>query len=1095
MKSASSFTVIVTFVCLALVGVALIPLLPVKLNPSRSLPGFTVGFSMPGTSSRVVEMEVTSKLESMLARIRGVKRLNSNSGNGFGNITVELDKHADVDAVRFEASTVIRQTWPQLPDGVSYPIIRMKVPNENASRPFMSFTLNAPSTPILIQQYAEEHIKPRLASIAGIYKVELSGATPMEWRLEYDSEQLRQLGVALSDITQAVQRHYRKEFLGTHNVDNGSGNREWIRLALVPEHSSVGFDPAAITVTTTDGKLLRLDELVSVARMEEEPQSYYRINGLNSIYLSITAEESANQLQLNRAVTDEMEDIRQALPAGYEVHTSYDATEYIREELDKIYFRTGLTVLILLTFVWLITRRLKYLFLIVTSLAVNIAVAIIFYYLFGLEMQLYSLAGITVSLNLVIDSTIVMTDHILHRRNLKAFMSVLAATLTTMGALVIIFFLDEKIRLNLQDFAAVVIINLAVSLVVSLFFVPAMIEKLKLIKGEGDELTRGQVDEGTRRIASRRFSPRALVPLSTRQLVNSLTRFPVYFSRCYVLLIRFLCRWRWAVCLLLLLGFGLPVFLLPEKLEGEGKWETAYNKVFGSKTYKESVKPVVDKALGGSLRLFIQKVYEGSYFTRNEEVVLYANANLPNGSTLEQMNTLMKRMETYLSQFKEIKQFHTSIYSPRRASMQIYFRKEAQNSGFPYTLKSNMISKALQLGGGSWGIYGLQDQGFSNDVRESAGSYRIKMYGYNYDELYEWAEKLKAQLLTHRRIKEVLINSEFSWWKDDYQEFYFNLNKERMAQEDIDAQMLFATVRPIFGRNMEIGAVATEQGTEKIKLSSRQSSAYDIWAMQFFPYGVGSDKHYKLSELATVEKGQMPQQIAKENQQYRLCLQYEYIGSSEMGNKIQQKDLEEFNKLLPMGYTAESDNNRWTWGKKDNQQYLLLLVVIAIIFFTASILFNSLKQPLAIIFVIPVSYIGVFLTFYWFRLNFDQGGFASFVLLCGITVNASIYILNEYNSIRRRFPRLSALRAYVKAWNAKVVPIFLTVVSTILGFVPFMVGADKEAFWFPLAAGTIGGLVMSVIGIFFFLPVFVLRRRDWRPKKTLCNTLVCRLSR
>ena len=88
-------------------------------------------------------MEVTSKLESMLARIRGVKRLNSTSGNGYGNITVELDKHADVEAVRFEASTIIRQTWPQLPEGVSYPTIHMKVPDENASRPFMSFTLNA----------------------------------------------------------------------------------------------------------------------------------------------------------------------------------------------------------------------------------------------------------------------------------------------------------------------------------------------------------------------------------------------------------------------------------------------------------------------------------------------------------------------------------------------------------------------------------------------------------------------------------------------------------------------------------------------------------------------------------------------------------------------------------------------------------------------------------------------------------------------------------------------------------------------------------------------------------------------------------------
>ena len=490
------------------------------------------------------------------------------------------------------------------------------------------------------------------------------------------------------------------------------------------------------------------------------------------------------------------------------------------------------------------------------------------------------------------------------------------------------------------------------------------------------------------------------------------------------------------------------------------------------------MKPVVDKALGGSLRLFVQKVYEGSYFSRNEEVVLYANANLPNGSTLEQMNTLVKRVETYLSGFKEIKQFHASVYNARRANLQIYFKKEYQHSGFPYTLKANLIGKVSELGGGSWDVYGLQDQGFSNDVRESAGSYRIKMYGYNYDELYAWAEKLKEVLLSHRRIKEVVIKSEFSWWKDDYQEFYFNLNKERMAQEGINAQHLFSAIQPISGKNMQVGSVVTESGTESIRLSSRQSHDYDVWAMQFFPYGVDGGKHYKLSELATVEKGQMPQQIAKENQQYRLCLQYEYIGSYEQGNKIQKRDLEEFNKLLPMGYTAESDSQSWSWGKKDNKQYLLLLVVIAIIFFTTSILFNSLKQPLAIIFVIPVSYIGVFLTFYWFRLNFDQGGFASFVLLCGITVNASIYILNEYNSIRSRFPRLSMLRAYTKAWNAKILPIFLTVVSTILGFIPFMVGTDKEAFWFPLAAGTIGGLVMSIIGIFFFLPVFSLKRKE-----------------
>lgn len=1061
---ASAFTLIVIFVCVALVGLALVPLLPVKLTPSRTLPGFTVRFSMPGTSARVVEMMATSKLEAMLARVKGIRGIYSTSGNGWGSISVNLDKHVDAAVARFEASTIIRQTWPELPAGVSYPYIQMQSPGQSSQSPFMTFTINAPATPVLIQRYAEEHIKTRLAQLSGIYKINLSGATPMEWRLEYDSEQLRTLGISTDDISEAVRLHYQKEFMGTYDAEQGASGKQWIRLALVPESDSREFDARNISVKMKDGRIVGLNELVKVVRAEQEPQSYYRINGLNSIYLSIVAEETANQLALSKEVKAYMDGIRSLLPVGYEIHASYDATEFIREELNKIYLRTGVTVAILLLFVLLITFSPKYLFMIVVSLSVNIAIAVIFYYAFGLEMQLYSLAGITVSLNLVIDNTIVMSDHYLRRGNRKAFISILAATLTTIGALAIIFFLDEKIRLNLQDFAAVVIVNLGVSLLVSLFFVPSLIDKIGLKRRKKTALSKwgGKMED-----------IRTFVWLRSK-----MRRVPVYLSHFYGWLIRILCRWRVAVCILLLLAFGLPVFLLPDKVKGDGKWAETYNKTLGTATYRDKVKPIVDKALGGTLRLFVQKVYGGSYFTRNEEVVLHANANLPNGSTLEQMNTLIKRMEAFLSEFREIKQFQTSVESARRASIHIYFTKEDQKSGFPYALKNHMVSKALQLGGGDWSIYGLQDHGFSNSVRENAGSFRVRMYGYNYDELYARAEQLKEKLLSHRRIREVTIGSDFSWWKDDYMEFYFNIDKRRMAEEGIGAGRLFSAIRPVYGRNMEIGSVMTEEGAEKIKLSSRQSEERDVWAMQYYPFETGG-KEYKLSELAAVAKGQTPQEVAKENQQYRLCLQYEYIGSTEQGRKLLKKDVEEFNELLPMGYSAKEEGNDWSWGKEDNKQYRLLLIVIAIIFFITSILFNSLKQPLAIIFVIPVSYIGVFLTFYWFKLNFDQGGFASFVLLCGITVNASIYILNEYNSVRKRFPRLSPLRAYVKAWNIKIIPIFLTVTSTVLGFIPFMVGAEKEGFWFPLAAGTIGGLIMSVIGVFVFLPVLTLKKRSF----------------
>ncbi|WP_443680492.1 efflux RND transporter permease subunit, partial [Phocaeicola plebeius] len=674
-RNLSSFTLIVTFVCLSLIGVVLVPLLPVKLAPSRTLPGLTVSFSMPGNSSRVIEAEVTSKLEAMMARVKGIRKVNSTSDNGSGSISLELDKHADIDVTRFEVSTIIRQTWPQLPEGVSYPQISTRRSDDKASRPFITYTLNAPANPILIQQYAEENIKPVLGQLKGIYKVELNGATPMEWQLEYDSDQLSRLGITLQAVQRAINRHYEKEFLGICSIEKGAEGREWIRLVRTSTEKEMEFEPGAIQLQAEDGTMVTLDKLIKVRHVEERPQSYYRINGLNSVYLYITAEETANQLNLSGEVKHLMGELQQKMPPGYEVHISYDATEYIQKELDKIYFRTGLTVLILLLFVALITRNLRYLFLIVTSLAVNISVAVILYYAFGLEMQLYSLAGITISLNLVIDNTIVMTDHILHRRNLKAFVSVLAATLTTIGALVIIFFLDEKIRLNLQDFAAVVIINLAVSLFVALFFVPSMIDKIGL--------------EKKKRRKRRRFLLRP----------TFMKRLTVYFTRFYQGVIYYLCRFRVIACLLLLLGFGLPVFMLPEKMEGEGKWVEYYNKVFDNPTFKDKVKPVINKALGGSLRLFAEKVYEGSYFNRDEgEVVLSVYATLPNGSTLEQMNVLIKRMETYLSDFKEIRQFQTYIYNARQANIQIYFTKENQRSGFPYTLKANIISKALTLG-------------------------------------------------------------------------------------------------------------------------------------------------------------------------------------------------------------------------------------------------------------------------------------------------------------------------------------------------------------------------------------------------------------
>lgn len=1045
-----SFSVIVIFIALSIVGCALLPLLPVKLAPSQTLPSITVSYSMHGASARTIEQEVTSRIESVLARVVGVKSIDSKSSNGNGRVSVSLDRHADMDRVRFEVSTLVRQIWADLPEGVSYPNISLRQVDKEGSRPFMTLTLNAPANPAEILSYGEENLKPILSRIKGVGKVELSGAQPMEWKLHYDIDQLSSLGVTPNDIRNAITEHYHSEFLGIAPVKkdgNINGKEEWMRLSLKSMGTAGRFIPLEIVLTTKDGRAISLDKIVTVAHEESDPTGYFRINGLNSIYVNITSEDDANQLKVSEDIYEELNSFAKSIPAGYMVDTVYDATEEIRGELDKIYFRTGLTVLILLLFVALVSFSIRYVLLITIGLAINLAAAVVFYYLTKIEIQLYSLAGITISLNLIIDNLIVMADHYTRRRNLGAFTSILAATLTTVGALSVVFFMDEKTRLSLQDFVTVVIINLTVSLAVALFLVPALVERLNIKRGG----------------KSGRF-------------IHLRRRLSLFLSRIYEYVVGFVFRFRVVFIIFAILGFGLPVFMIPDKIEGEGWWAEKYNSTFGSSTYRENVKPWVNNILGGSLRLFVQKVYDGSYWNRDQtEPVLSINATLPNGATLEQMNTIVRKMEVYLGGFPEIRQFQTSISGPHRATISVFFEKEHQHDGFPYRLKSEVVSKALTLGGGSWSVYGLDDMGFSNDVREGAGSYRIKMTGYNYDDLYDWAYRMRDTLLTHRRIKEVTISSEFSYFKDDYTEFYLAIDRDRLAKTGITANQLFAAIEPTFGRGISSGSVSSGKGTERIRLYSIQGEEYDIFALMNQPFKAG-EKIFKLSDVGRIEKRQTPQSIVKKNQEYVLCLQYEYIGSIKQGERVLNEDLEKINSILPVGYRAENEKNEWM-PKDDSAKYWLLILVMGIIFFTTSILFNSLRQPLAIIFIIPVSFIGVFLIFYLLKLNFDQGGFASFILLAGITVNAAIYILNEYNTLRRQYRHISARRLYIKAFRIKIVPILLTVLSTILGFIPFIIGESKESFWYPLAIGTMGGLAMSLLALLIIFPIFVMSSR------------------
>ncbi|WP_303278447.1 efflux RND transporter permease subunit [Flavivirga aquimarina] len=1043
-RNPSSFSIILIFVCLSIIGASLIPLLSVQLIPSKKSPTLSVSFSWRDASSKVLEQEVTSKLEGVFNTIKGVKKISSYSNKGRGSISINFKKNIDIDVVRFEIANLIRQSYSELPEGVSYPQLSLSSANEN-NAPIISYSVNANESPYHIKKYAENYIVPKLSNIKGINQINVYGAAPFEWVIEYDSQKLIQLNITVNDINSAINEYLQTKALG-NGIITSKYSETIQEIAVVLKHKLE--DDAIIwkeIPIKKNNKIIYLKNLAKVRFKEGAMRNFYRVNGLNTVNLVVSAEKDVNTIALVKEVRNLVEVIKKDIPIGYSIKLTQDTTDYIVEELRKIGLRTFFSFLILLVLIILINRSFKYLAVLFLSIITNLLIAVVFYYLFKVELQLYSFAGITISFGIIIDNSIIMIDHLRNKGDKKVFLAILAATLTTIGALMVVFLLEESQRNNLWDFALVIAINIGVSLLISLYYVPALLEKINL--------------EHKRVKFSRKRKRR--VYKFTRKYTNIITwmRKP---------------KFKWIFIILVVLGFGLPLHLLPKFIEGEGHLASTYNKILGNEWFNTEMRPTLETILGGSLRLFTEDVFKNSYYNEPERTTLRITGSMPDGCTIEQLNDVIIKMENYIGLFEEVELYETRINSHKSSSISIYFKDEFERGSFPHTLKSLLESKVNSLGGLDWSVSGV-GRGFSNALGTGYKSNIIEIEGYNYDKLYGYAEFLKKQLIKNSfgRIKDVEISGSRRG-NNVLNEYYLDFDIEKLAIADVSQTQVYSYLKNQVYTGI-LTSIVQDNELQQVKLVSDNYKKFNVWDLKHTPISI-QNKQYKLDQLAAIEKRKTGNSISKTNQQYRLIVSYNFIGSYQLANKVKENNIEKLKNKLPMGYrTFNQLFNRW--NKEDSKQYFYILIVIVIVFFICSILLESLKQPLAIISMIPISFIGVFLTFYLFEFNFDQGGYAAFILLCGISVNSALYIINDYNNLRKQHQKRNIQSLFFKAFNYKIIPVTLTIISTIVGLVPFVWNGQNEAFWFSFAVGSIGGLIFSLIGIFFYLPIFIVRNK------------------
>ena len=1060
-----SFSLILIMAVLMVIGMALIPLLRVAYNPTpKQGKQLNISFGWSGASPRVIEQEITSKIEGMVSSVVGVEKTSSTSSYGSGNVAIELKENASVSAVRFEISSLLKQVAGKLPEGAGYPSLSggdVGSGMKQNSRQVLSYIINADMDPANIQDYVERNIKPYLTQIDYVREVAVSGAPPTYLDIEYDPAELQRYGLEPNIITSGLQNFLgQRSIVGDIDKIDRNGNKE--RITLLLETEPLGSDIGKTPLTTIEGKIIYLDNIAKLNYKKRREDNFYRINGLNTINLSISADAEVNIIKASAELRKRVEEVQANLSDGFYISLTNDAAQNVLKELSKLIKRTFLSLLILFLFIWISSRSGRYLSIIAVALFANVLISVIFFYLFDIELNLISLTGVAVSFGIMIDTTIVMVDHYSYYRNRSVFIAILAALLTTIGSLVIIFFMPDYVKGTLNDFATIIIINLTVALFVALFFVPAIIDR--------NGLNRRQEKKHYRRC---------------RRIIK--------WNKFYSRYITFTQKQKWIYITILVLLFGIPLNQLPRELgrhhyfynnkankeKPELKWyEVAYNKTIGSNFYQNKLRQPLEKVTGGTLRLFSSNQSSRTFAQSDYDVKLLISAKLTEKGDAELLNQKMWQMDHFLAKYKEIKRFVTQVKG-ESGSIEVEFNDEYKYGAFPQHLESQVIREALSIGGVDWSTTGVSEKGFSNSLTLGRSkSCRIGLSGYNYDYLYKCAEMVTEKIKGNKRVNNIGIelggSGDYADQDNSTDEMYIKYDMKKIALYDLNLNQGYSALSALLNE----GSVGTYRNKDQyiaIDYHSSQRDQFDVWHLMNSYINVdGNPICY--AHIGEIGRRSVSNQITKNNQEYSLDVAFDYTGTYELSDQFIKKTTEEVNAALPVGFRVTNTSHGWYDDK--GTQYWLILLIVVIIFFTCSILFESLRQPLVIISLIPISFIGTFLTFYFSGTNFGTGGFASLVLLSGLVVNAAIYTINEYNSIRSnysdRIKRIPPVKLYIKAYNHKIIAVLLTVLSTVLGLVPFLIdGPQAEAFWFSFAIGTMGGLLFSIIALVFFMPILM----------------------
>ena len=458
--------------------------LPVSPLPQVDFPTVFVSASLPGGSPEVMAASVATPLEKQFTRIAGVTEMTSNSSLGSATVVLQFDLNRDINAAARDVQASINAAAGYLPANLPTNPRYRKVNPSDAPILIMSLQSQVVPTPSLYDM-ASSVLAQKLAQVRGVGQVSVNGSSLPAVRVELNPQPVARYNVGLDIVA---------SFLASANANRPKGeliDRDTTLPLQTSDQLNSAKDYKDLVVLYRNGAPIRLSDLGHVFDSVEDVRNMGLADGKPAVLIQVTRQPNANIIETADRVRAVLPQFQASLPPTVQLRIDNDRTNTIRDSVRDAERAMSISISLVIIVVFVFLRNGWATFIPSVSVPVSLISTFGAMYLLGYTLDNLSLMALTIATGFVVDDAIVVIENITrHIENgippMQAALrgaqeigfTVLSMSVSLIAVFIPILMMGGIIGRLFREFAVVLSIAIAISMVVSLTATPMMCSRL-----------------------------------------------------------------------------------------------------------------------------------------------------------------------------------------------------------------------------------------------------------------------------------------------------------------------------------------------------------------------------------------------------------------------------------------------------------------------------------------------------------------------------------------------------------------------------------------------------------------------------------------